>query len=369
MNFDAAVVGAGIVGAACAREAAEAGLQVVVIERDFPACGATGAGMGHVVAMDDSEPQFALTRFGRELWSQLAPTLPADCEYVASGTLWVAADENEFAEVLRKQRFYSERGVRTEVLDPRQLQRAEPNLREGLAGALLIPDDAVLYPPCATRFLLQHPNIHLRNWLAVSVSDTLVKLADGSTASAGLVINAAGTEAGRLSPQLPIPIQPRKGHLLITDRYPGFIRHQLVELGYLKSAHSTTADSVAFNVQPRANGQILIGSSRQFGETTAAMDRHVLSSMLARTSEYLPGIERLSAIRGWTGFRAATPDKLPLIGLVPGSRSLYVAAGHEGLGITTALATGRLLLDRILQRVSVIPATPYSAERPCLTHA
>ena len=67
---------------------------------------------------------------------------------------------------------------------------------------------------------------------------------------------------------------------MITDRYPGFVHHQLVELGYLKSAHSVTADSVAFNVQPRQTGQILIGSSRQYGNEDSAVDQAMLTAML-----------------------------------------------------------------------------------------
>lgn len=158
-------------------------------------------------------------------------------------------------------------------------------------------------------------------------------------------------------------VRKRKGHLVITDRYPGFVRHQLVELGYLKSAHAVTADSVAFNVQPRPNGQLLIGSSRQFGAEGSAVEPAMLGRMLARAVAYLPGLGRLTALRAWTGFRAATPDKLPLIGPCPGVDGLYLATGHEGLGITTSLGTARLLADQILQRTPAIPWEPYRAGR------
>lgn len=151
---------------------------------------------------------------------------------------------------------------------------------------------------------------------------------------------------------------------MITDRYPGLVRHQLVELGYLKSAHSVATDSVAFNVQPRKTGQLLIGSSRQYGARDAKIDHHVLERMLQRAREFMPRLGDLSAIRTWTGFRAATPDKLPLIGPVgPSAPSLYLATGHEGLGITTALGTGRLLADVMLGRPTAIPIDPYLPSR------
>jgi glycine/D-amino acid oxidase-like deaminating enzyme len=143
----------------------------------------------------------------------------------------------------------------------------------------------------------------------------------------------------------------------------------LIELGYLKSAHSTTSDSVAFNAQPRVTGQILIGSSRQFGVTEAKVEQRVLGRMLERAQQYMPGLWDLLAVRSWTGFRAATPDKLPLIGLCPGYQRVYLATGHEGLGISTSLATARLLADEILGRNSEIARAPYRPERSFALHA
>src|SRR5712691_10055165 len=127
--YDAVIVGAGIVGAACADEFACRGLRVVVLDRDVIGGGATAAGMGHIVVMDDSEAQFALTRYSQQLWQELRPTLPADVEYGHCGTIWVAADDQEMAEVRRKQAYYRQRGVPVEVLDQAALERSEPNLR------------------------------------------------------------------------------------------------------------------------------------------------------------------------------------------------------------------------------------------------
>src|SRR5215470_13129682 len=94
-GYDVVVVGAGIVGAACADELTQRGLRVAVVERDVIGSGATAAGMGHIVAMDDSEAQFALTRYSQQLWRALRPELPADAEFDQPGTIWIAADEQE----------------------------------------------------------------------------------------------------------------------------------------------------------------------------------------------------------------------------------------------------------------------------------
>jgi glycine/D-amino acid oxidase-like deaminating enzyme len=131
----------------------------------------------------------------------------------------------------------------------------------------------------------------------------------------------------------------------------------------LKSAHAVSSDSVAFNVQPRRTGQILIGSSRQYGAEHKEVDHEILRRMLQRAQEYMPGLGAMSAVRTWTGFRAATPDKLPLIGPCRGDKSLFLATGHEGLGITTSLATAKILADQITGARAEIAIEPYLPAR------
>ena len=363
--YDVAIIGAGIVGASCADEFARRGMSVIILDRDGIGGGATAAGMGHIVVMDDSEAQFALTRYSQQLWRALRPELPADVEYEECGTIWVAADEEEMVEVWRKHDYYAKRGVPTEVLDWKRFQQMEPNVREGMAGGLLVPQDGVLYPPCAARFLIERAQKRGANLrLGASVAQIArgeVRLSDGSNVSAKIIVNAAGCFAPELTAG--IEIKKRKGHLVITDRYPGFLRHQLVELGYLKSAHSVSSDSVAFNVQPRRTGQILIGSSRQYGAEHKEVDHDILTRMLLRAQEFIPTLGPMSAVRTWTGFRAATPDKLPLIGPWPGDNSVFLASGHEGLGITTSLATAKILVDQITGSKPEIPIEPYLPSR------
>jgi glycine/D-amino acid oxidase-like deaminating enzyme len=365
-TFDVIVVGAGIVGAACAVECARNGLKTLVLDRGPIGAGTTGAGMGHIVVMDDSEAQFALTNHSRTLWRQLQSELPADVEYDACGTLWVAADEEEMLEVRRKEKRYASQGVKVQVLDGREVAQIEPQLRPGLAGGLRVIDDAVLYPPCAARFLLEQAeregaSVRTKTAVRALLPEGGVELADRSKISAGISVNATGPWSPDLTPGL--PVRKRKGHLVITDRHPGFVHHQIVELGYLKSAHSFSRDSVAFNIQPRKTGQMLIGSSRQFEADSTAVDQPILQRMLLRGFEYLPALGKLSALRIWTGHRAATPDKLPIIGPSVAAPRIWLATGHEGLGITTSLTTGRLLVDQLLNRTSEIPNAPYSPAR------
>src|SRR5438132_1142141 len=369
-TFGVAIVGAGIVGAACALECAQSGLKVAIIESGIVGGGATAAAMGHIVAMDDSDAQFSLTRFSQQLWNVLRAELPREVEFELTGTLWIAADEEEMLAVGNKHRYFASRGVPAEALDAAALKQAEPNLRSGLLGALLVPEDGVIYPPTAAAWLAKRAQLRgasLVRGKAIRLRGGSVEVADGTAISSSLVVNATGAWAPELTPGL--EIRKRKGHLVITDRYPGFLRHQLVELGYLKSAHSVSRDSVAFNVQPRRTGQILIGSSRQYGAEHKEVDQVMLANMVRRAQEYMPALGSMSAVRVWTGFRAATPDKLPLIGPCPGYKSVFLATGHEGLGITTSLGTARLLVDQVTGSKPEIAVEPYLPSRTAKEYA
>jgi glycine/D-amino acid oxidase-like deaminating enzyme len=364
-TYDVAIVGAGIVGAACAAALAAEKMSVIIIDRDAPATGTTAAGMGHIVVMDDSEAQLALTANSRQLWKELAPELPASCEYQNCGTIWVAADDEEMDEARRKHDLLTSQGVECLLLDAAAVHNAEPNLRDDIAGGLLVQDDAVVYQLTATKHLIDTAKTAGAETcfgsIASSVTSQTVRLDNGDEICAGVIINAAGVYAHTLSPEL--NIVPKKGHLVITDRYSQFIRHQVLELGYAMLAHGSQTDSVAFNVQPRPTGQVLIGSSRQLGKRDRLIDRDILRRMLSRAVEYMPGLAKMSAIRAWTGIRPATRDNLPYIGEIPDLPGVYAAAGHEGLGITTSLGTAAILRDLILGRETAIPHAPYSPAR------
>lgn len=369
MTADAVVVGGGIVGCACAYFLSRDLKRVVLVEPGPVGGGTTAAGMGHVVVMDDSPAQFALTQYSQTLWDSLAAELPKSAERDLAGTLWVAVDDEEMDHVHKKAALYSGHGVAVEAIGGSEVARLEPSLKPGLAGALRVPGDSIVFPMPAAGWMFERAADRgaKRSFnRAISMVSGKVALSDGGTLESPLIVNATGDHAPALTPGL--QIEPRKGHLAITDRYPGYVGHQLVELGYLKSAHTMESESVAFNVQPRATGQLLIGSSRQFVGWNPEIEPRILSKMLSRAIQFMPELGRLHVTRTWTGFRAATPDKLPLIGPWNPQPGVWIAAGHEGLGITTSMATGKILADLALGRMPDIDPTPYDPNRRIDAH-
>lgn len=369
---DVLIIGGGIVGTACALELAEAGCRVTLLEAEGLGGGATAAAMGHLVALDGSPAELELCRLGVERWQALAPRLGTTLEFDPCGTLWVAEDEEELALVRPRCEAYRAAGLAAEMIEGRHLTELEPCLAPKLAGGMRVPGDAVLYPPAGARLVAEaarRAGAQIQTGTKVATLEAEgVRLMDGSRMAAGAVVLAAGSASREFLPHL--PLVKRKGHLAITDRHPGFLRHQLVELGYLKSAHGSEADSVAFNLQPRPNGQLLLGSSRQFGDDAPDLRLALLRRMIQRALAYVPGLAALPVVRCWTGFRPTTPDHRPLIGPLPGRPGRFLACGHEGLGITTAPATAAMLTAQILGRTPPLDPAPFLPSRfPELAHA
>ena len=358
---DVIVIGAGIIGAACAHALARSGQRVWVI--DSGTGGATHAGMGHLVVMDDNAAEMALSQYSVAAWAALAEHMPADCAFNSCGTVWVAADAEELAGAEDKRTRLLQHGLDCQLLTAAQLALAEPGLRSGLAGGLLVPGDGTVYAPNAARWLLGllRDLVTVQRGVVTRIEGNTVWLEDGSTLQAPQLLLATGLQAMQLVPGL--PMRAKKGHLLITDRYPGALTHQLVELGYITSAHHSEGPSVAFNVQPRPTGQILIGSSRQFDSEDRSVDPAMLACMLQRAIAYMPGIADLSAIRSWTGQRPATPDSLPILDRHPVNEHLWLAVGHEGLGVTTATGTADILAALMNGAPPPLDAAPYALAR------
>ncbi|HEI9812609.1 NAD(P)/FAD-dependent oxidoreductase [Serratia marcescens] len=358
---DVIVVGAGIIGAACAWRLAREGYRVSVV--DDRRAGATAAGMGHLVCMDDNPAELALSAYSLRLWREVTGRMPEACAWRGCGTLWLADQADEMAIAEQKRARLAEQGVAAELLTAEQIAVMEPMLRHGLAGGLRVPGDGILYAPLAARWLLADRGaaIDVVHGEATALEEEAVRLADGRRLAAPVVVLACGLRANSLLPQ--ILLHAKKGQLAITDRYPPRVRHQLVELGYGASAHASNGTSVAFNVQARPTGQWLIGSSRQFDAVDSALDMPLLAAMLTRAQHFLPALAQMNIIRCWTGLRAASADGLPLLGVHPRHSWLWLALGHEGLGVTTALGSAALITAQIGRQTPEIDDSPYLAAR------
>ena len=114
MNADVVIIGAGIIGAACAHELAANGLDVLLL--DAQRGGATAAGMGHLVALDENPAELALSNYSIQRWRELGRLMDESCGYRNNGTLWLAASDDEMAVAENKLNTLSEQGMSCELL-------------------------------------------------------------------------------------------------------------------------------------------------------------------------------------------------------------------------------------------------------------
>jgi glycine/D-amino acid oxidase-like deaminating enzyme len=364
-SCDVLVIGAGIVGAACALALREEGHGVALADAAPPGSGVTAAGMGHLVALDGSEAELDLCLLSLRLWRRFLEQHPGIGEPSRCGTLWVAENEQQLAQAQLRAARLSARGWGADALSGAQLQKLEPALRSGLCGGVRVSGDSVVYPPAVAHFLAgrlaaQGGALHIGRAVA-ALEPGVAILADGSRLAARHIVVAAGAQVRSLLPE--VPVFGRKGHLAITDRYPGRLSHQIVSMNYGQSAAGDDALAVAANVQPRPTGQWLVGSCRQERQPDTSVDPAVLGALLRSAIELLPCLAEMRVVRAWAGMRPASPDGMPLIGEHPSRPGVWLAVGHEGLGVTTAFATAHLLAGRIAGRASEIDAAPYLPAR------
>src|SRR5919202_1131195 len=153
---DIVVVGAGVVGAACAYRLAAAGARVRVCERAYVAAGTSGACEGNVLLWDkELERELPLALRSAELWAELARQLPDDFEYDRKGSVVVAETTEELHASAVRAQLLSTLGVPGEVLDAEALREEEPYAAPDLAGGVLYPGDAQLEPRLATAALVR----------------------------------------------------------------------------------------------------------------------------------------------------------------------------------------------------------------------
>ncbi|WP_329402179.1 FAD-binding oxidoreductase [Streptomyces melanogenes] len=375
-SLDAVIVGAGVVGAACAYYAGRSGLRVAVVDRGPVAGGTTGAGEGNLLVSDkEAGPELDLALLSTRLWRDLAHVLPPEIEYEPKGGLVVAPDEaaltalRAFAEEQRKA------GVRAREIAPDRLYDLEPHLAPGLAGGFLYPQDAQVQPAQAAAQLLRAARqfgaeVHLDQ----EVKDVLtgpdgrirgVRTPQGDL-FAPAVVNAAGTWGGEVAALAgtSLPVLPRRGFVLVTEPLPRLVRHKVYAADYIADvASGSAALQSSAVVEGTAAGPVLIGATRERVGFDRALSTEALRRLAAQAAALFPVLTGVRAIRTYHGFRPYLPDHLPAIGPDPRVPGLLHACGHEGAGIGLAPATGLLLASALRGERTALDLRPFRPDR------
>ncbi|MFD4761048.1 NAD(P)/FAD-dependent oxidoreductase [Streptomyces sp. NPDC058439] len=356
------VVGAGIVGAACAFHAAAAGLDVTVLDRGPVGAGTTSRGEGNILLSDkEPGPEMELARLSRDLWDEAGEELgPDTVELEAKGGLVVASTPDALTALHAFAASQAAVGVRIEPVE--RVRDLEPHIAPGLPGGVHYPQDAQVQPVLAAAGLLRAAvrrgaRVHTGEAIAAITGPdgriAGVRTADGTVLAADAVVNAAGTWGGEVGRRLgaPVEILPRRGFVLVTEPLPPTIRHKVYSADYVANVASCDAGlETSCVVEGTRAGTILIGASRERVGFDTAMNPAVVAALAAQACRLFPFLRAAHLIRAYRGFRPYCPDHLPVIGPDPRVPGVVHACGHEGAGIGLAPGTGALVTAHLLGR-------------------
>ncbi|MFC8693749.1 NAD(P)/FAD-dependent oxidoreductase [Streptomyces parvus] len=360
--MEVVIIGAGIVGAACAFHAASAGLGVTVLDRGPVGAGTTSRGEGNILLSDkEPGPELELARLSRDLWDEASEELgPRSVEFENKGGLVVASAPEGLAALHAFAERQTAAGILTERVD--RVGEFEPHIAPGLPGGVRYPQDAQVQPVLAAAGLLRaavRRGARVRTGEAVAaVTGTDgrisgVRTADGSVLTADAVVNAAGTWGGEVGRRLgaPVEILPRRGFVLVTEPLPPMIRHKVYSADYVANvASSDEGLETSCVVEGTRAGTILIGASRERVGFDTAMDPDVVALLAAQACRLFPFLRDVHLLRAYRGFRPYCPDHLPVVGPDPRVPGVLHACGHEGAGIGLAPGTGALITAQLLGR-------------------
>ncbi|WP_139997309.1 NAD(P)/FAD-dependent oxidoreductase [Paenibacillus paridis] len=382
-HADVLVLGGGIIGASVSYFAAKAGLSVALLERGEIAQGTSSRCDGNILVID-KEPGFdsLMSIESQRIVAELTRELEQPFEYRAPGSVFVCETEAELEAARSWVARQAELGLPFRMLDRYEIRQESRYFADDLPGGLECGSDSTVNPYLLTYALADGAR---RLGTEISLGTTVQNIAklsgngyvvetDQGTWVAGKVVNAAGCWAPMIGGMLglDVPIIPRKGHLMVASRQQPVGRRKVMEFGYLMSKFGgsrqvdrlTEQYGVALVFEPTESQNFLIGSSREFARFDTDVRPDVIACMARRLLRFYPALSDFQIIRTYTGLRPWTPDHLPIVSEVEDMPGFYIAAGHEGDGISLAAVTGKLMGELLTDaKATCIPTEPLSFGR------
>ncbi|XP_050937155.1 uncharacterized protein LOC103492582 isoform X2 [Cucumis melo] len=333
-EFDVVIIGAGIIGLTIARQfLIGSDLSVAVVDKAVPCSGATGAGQGYLWMAHKSPGSdiWELALRSQRLWEGLAETLrdqglnpSEELGWKKTGSLLIGRTPDELDMLKRKVKQLSGAGLEAEYLSSVDLLSMEPALLIGdSCGAAFLPNDCQLDAYSTAAFI-------------------------------------------------------QKGHLLVIENFNSLhVNHGLMEVGYVNHQALTLAkdfeqtSSVSMTATMDVQGNLILGSSREFAGFNTEMNEFIVARIWERASEFFPTLKEVSlsdikhSSKVRIGLRPYMLDGKPVIGPVPGLSNVFLASGHEGGGLSLAMGTAEMIGNMVLGSPGKVDPAPFLLQGRC----
>ena len=366
---DVVIVGGGLVGAAGAFFLRRRGVSVVLMERGLVGQQASGVSFGNVRRQGRHLPQLPLAHRSRDIWGRLPEIIGHDAEFIVTGHIRVAYDEESVATIEK----YAEE-ARPWGLDLEVLSRAEVRKRFSFLGPDVIagsfsPNDGHANPrlaaPAFGRAARKAGATVLENCEVVDIHkdalDFRVAAKDGTTVTAPVALVCAGAWAGKLSAAFgePVPMEPQGPVMGVTEPVP---------YGIVPVVGITTSDpSEIMYFRQVKRGNIVFGGGLRgtayLDERRAQPKPDSTLQQLQRLRRMAPALSNLHVLRTWSGVEGYVADDLPIMGPSQQVKGLYYAFGFCGHGFQTGPGVGDVMAELIARGTTTIDLEPYSIHR------
>ncbi len=381
-HCDVLIIGGGIIGCSIAYYTSKYGRDVTIIEKGEFVSGTSSRCDGNILAID-KDPGFdsQMSLVSQKLVTDLSEELEHSFEYRAPGSILVCESDEEMEAAQQWVNRQKEAGLPFRMLDRQDIREESPFFAEDLLGGLECATDSTVNPYLLAFSLLSEA----QKFGAKAFKQTEVKSmeieTDGSfvvettngTFTAQQVVNAAGVWAPKIGQMLNIniPIEPRKGHIIVASRQQHVGCRKVMEFGYLISKFGgkrkvdalTEKYGVALVFEPTESQNFLIGSSREFVGFHTRINNEVIKCIANRAIRFYPKMADMMVIRSYAGLRPWTEDHLPIISRVEHIPNYFIAAGHEGDGISLAAVTGKIIEELLNEKETIIPIEPLRLSR------
>lgn len=331
----------------------------------------------------DKDPGFdsQMSLVSQKLVTELSEELEHSFEYRAPGSILVCESDEEMEAAQQWVNRQKEAGLPFRMLDRQDIKEESPFFADDLLGGLECATDSTVNPYLlAFSLLAESKKFGTKAFNHTEVKEVKRDI-DGSfivettigTFTAKQVVNAAGVWAPKIGQMLDvnIPIEPRKGHIIVASRQQHVGCRKVMEFGYLISKFGgkrkvdalTEKYGVALVFEPTESQNFLIGSSREFVGFHTKINNEVIKCIANRAIRFYPKMADMMVIRSYAGLRPWTEDHLPIISRVEHIPNYFIAAGHEGDGISLAAVTGKVIEELLNEKETIIPIEPLRLSR------